>query len=479
MSCKPSQSSAAQSGAVDPAFHEELDPANQSLADALRKSFGVLKLLMIVLVILYFFSGWFSVKPDEVGVVLRFGRILGTGQGVRAQPTVLTEGWHWSWPYPFERWETVSTKERLHKAEFMFQLSDKEKTSGISGYKSNNLSPLRDDYLITGDVNIIHASLAVRYKIDDVVAYLTNVMPMPGPKPVSDSAASAQYPEDMLISNLLRDSTIEVASRGEALDIRGSGQARFLSAVAERMREKLVALAAAGVPTGIMIDPNKGVIAPKSNMVESIMPPRQVQEMFNRVSNAENEKSTELKKAESAAQQLLLKTAGDNHDEIARAIEKEYDLMLAYSEAKTSAGGVDEVEARRLHDLLDTQREVTERLLFEASGEVQEIRLLAETSKSEIIKEAQGDFKHFTKVYPEYLQNPEIFMSRMLEEVYARILRNTDVAKLFVPPDAREYRLHIPRAPMSMEDLARKKLKKAEDETKKRMYGGPKPRARR
>jgi len=58
-----------------------LDPANQSLADALRMSFRILKLLMLVLVVLYFLSGWFSVKPGENGVILRFGRVLGAGRG--------------------------------------------------------------------------------------------------------------------------------------------------------------------------------------------------------------------------------------------------------------------------------------------------------------------------------------------------------------------------------------------------------------
>ncbi|MFH1417824.1 MAG: SPFH domain-containing protein [Planctomycetota bacterium] len=479
MSGKPSQSDAAQAAAVEPSFNEELDPANQSLADALRKSFGILKLLMIVLVILYFFSGWFSVKPDEVGVVLRFGRILGTGEGEQTRPTVLKEGWHWSWPYPFERWETVSTKERLHKTEFMFKLSEKEQAAGISGYKSNNLSPLRDDYLITGDVNIIHASLAVRYKIDDVVAYLTNVMPAPSPKPASGAVDFHEYPEDTLMSNLLRDATIEVAARRVALDIRGPGQAEFLSAVSERLAEKLNALAAAGVPTGIRIDSNKGVLARKSGMVEGIMPPRQVQEVFDRVDAAKAEMFAELTKAESAAQALLLETVGVNYDAIARAIREEYDLMLALSAAESTAGGGDEAETQRLRDALGKQRVATQGLMSEATGEVQEILKGAETGKSEIIKEAQGDYKHFTKVYPEFLENPEIFMSRMLQEVYARVLRNDGVAKIFVPPEAREYRLHIPRAPMSMADLARKNKKKVDDEMTKRLYGAPKPRARR
>src|SRR5690348_12096254 len=47
---------------------EELDPAQQSLADALRVSFGVLKAIMVVLLILYAFSGFFSVGNNEVAL---------------------------------------------------------------------------------------------------------------------------------------------------------------------------------------------------------------------------------------------------------------------------------------------------------------------------------------------------------------------------------------------------------------------------
>jgi len=46
-----------------PEYEDTLDPAKPVLAEALRKSFRILKFLMLVLVVLYFLSGWFSVKP--------------------------------------------------------------------------------------------------------------------------------------------------------------------------------------------------------------------------------------------------------------------------------------------------------------------------------------------------------------------------------------------------------------------------------
>ena len=52
-----------------------LDAANQSLADALRASFGVLKGIMIVLVVLFVFSGLSMVQENQQAVVMRFGKL--------------------------------------------------------------------------------------------------------------------------------------------------------------------------------------------------------------------------------------------------------------------------------------------------------------------------------------------------------------------------------------------------------------------
>src|SRR5215468_8513217 len=85
---------------------DALDPANQSLADALRKSFAVLKALMLVLVVAYVLSGWFRVQPGEVGFVVRMGRVIGIGND-----RVLKPGWHWSFPYPIDQVVTVATQQ--------------------------------------------------------------------------------------------------------------------------------------------------------------------------------------------------------------------------------------------------------------------------------------------------------------------------------------------------------------------------------
>jgi len=452
-------------------YAEALDPANQSLAEALRKSFGVLKLLMLVLVVLYFLSGFFSVKPNEVGLKLRYGRIVGTAAGEQTSAAILPPGWHWSWPYPVERWMTVSVKnEREIPVEFMLLLTDAEKASGFTGYKYDSLSPQRDDYLITGDVNILHASVLVKYKIksddpnDNVVHYVRNVYPTPDPQAGLRSEEYKRYPEYTLMTNLVRDAVIETAARGEALTIRGEKQNEFLEAVSNRVNEKLREYRDAGMPLGMAVDPVTGVIAPKANQVEAILPPRQTQEVFDQAIGAQAGKAVAITKANSEAQALLVNTAGPEYEKLAQAIDAEYAAMRALSVAEARDGATaDGGEVQRRQAEYEARRTEVEKLLTTAaSGRVRQVLREAETARDAIIKEAAGDHERFTAVLREYLRNPGIFMSRMLNETYARALDNQQVAKVFVPQDCRQWRIKVARGakPVMSKEEQKKKYEK-------------------
>jgi len=430
-----------------PPVMDELDPANQQLAEALHKSFRVLKLLMLVLVLLYFLSGWFSVKPGEAGVVLRYGRIVGATADGRAGTAVLPPGWHWSWPYPIERWMTVSTSERELPVQFMFQLTDEELTGGIKGYRYDNLSPARDDYLITGDVNLLHASLVIKYRISDPVAYLTNVRPGPAPEATPRSKPHLRYPEYALLTGLVRDVVIEAAARREALLIRGAQQDEFLLAVAAGINRRLKELERRGVPLGIEVDPATGVIAPKTSNIEGILPPRQTQEAFESVDKAQAAKVVAITKADSDAQELLLRTAGPLCQEIAEAVDNEFRLLceLSRAEAQEARSAPVQTLIRRLAD----QRKQTEELLLAASGDVQRIIKQAAIQRDRMVKEAAADHARFVSLLPEFLKNPSVFRSRLAMETYAEVLDNLKISKMFVPEKAGRIWLQIPRAARS------------------------------
>lgn len=433
--------SAPQQSAGEP-LDEALDPASQSLADALRKSFRVLKVLMLVLVVLYFLSGWFSVKQGEKGIIYRMGRIVGIADGRPAARAVLDSGWKWSWPFPIDRWQTIQTSERELELKFMLALTAREHSTGVIEPKYGTLSPERDDYLVTGDANILHASLKIKYRISNVIDYVTNVYPMPDPKATVLSEPYHHYDEYTILRNLARNSVIEAAAKQAVLDIRGSQQDQFLFAVAKSLKRRLQTLADRGAPLGIEIVSN-GVIAPKaeSGKLEAIMPPRQTQEVFDQVFKAQNNKSIAIRKAQSEAEALLLITAGQTHEQIAGALEQEFALLIKASKTDSPNEG----QSQDLREQLDKQRELTESLLAAASGSVRSIIRDAEIERDKIVKEARGDYRRFMAVLPEYLNNPRIFMTRFRDEARARALSDNDVVKMYVPPGAREYRLHIPQ----------------------------------
>src|SRR4051812_38336693 len=76
---------------------EARDAGAQALAEALRSSFAIVKLAMVLMVVAFFCSGFFTVGPSEKAVKLRFGKPVGEGQ-----KALLGSGVHWSWPYPID-----------------------------------------------------------------------------------------------------------------------------------------------------------------------------------------------------------------------------------------------------------------------------------------------------------------------------------------------------------------------------------------
>lgn len=426
---------------------EVFDPANQSLSDALRKSFSVLKVLMLVLVVLYFLSGLFSVKPGERGVILRLGKLVASGGG-SSQAAVLEPGWRWSWPFPIDEWQTVPVNERQIEISFALSLTAKEEATDKIGLKFGPLSPERDDYIVTGDKNILHVmKLIVKYHITDVADYVTNVHPMPDPTAVYGRAEKHRfYPEYTVLRNLARDAVIEMAARHAALDIRGDRQAEFLLDVGHCLSSKLKALEDRGVSLGITVDPTHAVLATKSATggIEGITPPLQTKDEFDKVYSAQSQKSGKITEAKSWAESRLVKSAGPQYGVLAEAVEAELARVREVADAeRPDSPNADKLPA--LREALALQRDKTERLLLAATGQVRSIISGAKNQRDRIIKDAAGDFDEYTAQLPEYLRNPRIYLSRRRDEVRARAISDRGIVKMLVPRDADSYRLHIPQ----------------------------------
>jgi membrane protease subunit HflK len=395
---------------------DEFDPANQALADALRKSFRVLRWLMILVVVLYAFSGVFRVKPGEMGYVLRLGRLVQSD---------LSEGWHWSWPFPIDESRTESLKSDQELAcPIRWQQTEQETTGGVRAGGVVRVTPGRDYYLVTGDLNILHANLNVRYKIVDAGDYLEHVYRL--------TSDPTEKPEHEILRNLVFASAIEIAA-GHDLDFVYKNPA-FLDQIRDATNDRLAEMATLGAPSGISI---VRVESMPIDDFEGIVPPMAVMPEFNSVQTAEQRKNQLIQEARGERDKLLNDVAGARHDELIAAIDAEH------AARRTGADNLAQLTAQ------------TESILDGASGRLQRIIAEARARKNKIVSDAQGDAAVVLSLAEEYRRNPKLVMARLRWTRLAQLFDLPTVSRRLIPPDMQQVRLFIKRSAEEQERIMR------------------------
>ncbi len=161
----------AGAGGGEAALREAMDPANQSLADALRLSYRVLQLAILGLLVTFLFSGFQTVQEGYTGVRTVFGRI--DGEGADAQ---LAPGLEPFWPYPVGEIVVFELKRSTSlRTEFWPRLQGTLQRAIESADLNNPIRPGADGSVITADGDLAHLQVTAEYSIDDVSRYVSNV----------------------------------------------------------------------------------------------------------------------------------------------------------------------------------------------------------------------------------------------------------------------------------------------------------------
>lgn len=178
------------------------DAGSRALSEALRASFAIVKVVMIVLVLVFIGSGIFTVTSQEKAIVLRFGKPLGTGAN-----QLLGPGIHWSFPYPIDEVVRIPIGESQtirSTAGWYFTTPEMEATN-TEQEPNNSLTPGRDGYTLTADGNIIHVRVDLRYHVVEPLNYLMNFVQASNVvKNVLDNAlffASSQFTVDQALTS--------------------------------------------------------------------------------------------------------------------------------------------------------------------------------------------------------------------------------------------------------------------------------------
>lgn len=224
----------------------------------------------IVLIILLWMT-FFQVRPEEVGVITRFGRYIRQEES----------GLHMKIPI-LERLYKVAV-ERQQKEEFGFRTT----SSGIkSQYTKTGTAD--ESLMLTGDLNLADVEWVVQYRINDAYKFLFKVRePVNTMRDISE-ACMRQIVGDRTVNEVLTVGRIEIAT---------SVQEEIQKLCTEYL-------------LGIKIE---------QVVLQDINPPDLVKDAFNAVNQAQQEKETLINQARSEYNKIIPKASGQAEETIQKA----------------------------------------------------------------------------------------------------------------------------------------------------------------
>ena len=118
--------------------------------------------VVVILLVLFLVSGIQRIEPDNVGLLLRLGKLQGTTPGERVkQPGLLL-----ALPFPIDRVLKVPGRDK--EGDVVIEEVWKELTDVAT---TDTIDPVLEGYCLTGDQNIIQAKVVVKYTVTDPVAF--------------------------------------------------------------------------------------------------------------------------------------------------------------------------------------------------------------------------------------------------------------------------------------------------------------------
>ncbi|MEM9068932.1 MAG: SPFH domain-containing protein [Myxococcota bacterium] len=254
--------------------------------------------LLVVGLALYGASGVTVIRASDVGVVYRAGTIVGANDGRAVhQPGLLL-----TLPLPLDqvRRVPVDAVDTLHLTSLHGAAPEDETIE-----TTDRLDPEEVGYVLTGDRNIFHARLVVRYKIDDPVSYLVGAI----------------EPRDVLRVSVLSAAVQTIAStRLDAL--LGPGRSQFIRTITAKAQQRLDRL---GIGLQLV-----------SVEVDDFSPPPQVASEFDAVQSAFIASQTASETADRYATQTIAEAHANARDAIARA-EADAAQTLSRARGETQA----------------------------------------------------------------------------------------------------------------------------------------------
>ncbi len=395
----------------------ELDAAGKSLSDALRISFAILKVIMIVLVVAFLVSGFKTVDSGERALVLRFGAIRGVGE-----ERVLGPGWHWVFPYPIDELVKIPVEAQIRLPVTSFWYRQTREDLLGQGPKPRDmvpekLNPLTEGYCLTrsrvdavrpvpglpgagqgtsgpafdrevSDYSIVHTNWQIDYQVGNAEAFYTNVY-------VRDARPGEIYFDVMqdwvtpLLRSVVEDAVV-TAMVQYTIDEAIQSTDTIPRHVEQLVQQKLDAI-------------DSGIRVTKVQLVASTWP-RQVDRAFEEFIAASQRSGMAISDARNYAEQRLTDAAG-------QVAETLYAALMA----------PDGDDGRQ------------ESLWTQVAGEAQNTLAQAQAQSTKVVEGAKANATYLMSILPEYRKWPELVVQGIYLDAIQKVLQNADEKFILEP----------------------------------------------
>jgi modulator of FtsH protease HflK len=273
------------------------DPAMQSLSRALSFSFTLLKGLMLVAVILFFLSGFFTVEEGTRVLVQRFGAYR-TSEG---RVLVLEPGQIYYAVPIIDKVETV--RQQTFTVELDRAFTALPQPTSMSQAPPSQLRPGADGYTVTGDANIIHSTWSVDYQVTDPYNFLTSVVERATGE-VNPQTGRAEYragPEQFL-REITQNAVVRVTAGTPVDAILTDGRERYRERVQQEIESTFAAYPIGVEVVAVQLTSNEPPAATKAAFDQVLSA---TVEKRGRISEAKAKRSTLLSEAGSKAARII------------------------------------------------------------------------------------------------------------------------------------------------------------------------------
>ncbi len=220
----------------------------------------------------FMLSSFYSVGPDEVGVIRRFGQYHRT----------TAPGLHWKFPFNIERLDIVKVT-----TVFLEEFGFRTVKAGVSTQYSSK-SFLDESLMLTGDLNVLDVTWVVQFKIKDPVKLLFNIR---------DPRQTVRDISEAVMRQEIGDSSVNEALATRRIELNLDVQDRI-----QTILDKY--------ESGIQIENVK---------LQDVNPPDEVKPSFNEVNEAKQEQEKVVNQSWEAYNKVIPKARGEAEKTIREA----------------------------------------------------------------------------------------------------------------------------------------------------------------